>query len=146
MDLFLGIKKLQGNFVHNIQRNKLHASSSLDFLSLSQQTVYSIEGLIYYENVLNKRQCVDLSYKLCRAIFNMQKFDVCCKASIEILSAGLECLCKILEKAKFLMKRSCNDVWIIESIFQIGNEKDFQVILLEVELCYYVIYEHAILQ
>ena len=119
------------------------SSAEEDFLDLSLRNVRSIEALVNGGYLLNEKQCLDLSSKLLKTVLNIQELLYHCGAFTNLFRPALENLYRILEKAKLLVTKCCKDDWIAEAVFQIENDKDFQVILFEVGLCYHVIYEEA---
>ncbi|KAG0559666.1 hypothetical protein KC19_10G121800 [Ceratodon purpureus] len=119
------------------------SSAEADFLNLCQQNVYSIQALVIRGNLLNEMQCRDLSQKLFKTVHSIQELVFHCGGSSDRFRRALERFYRILEKAELLVKKCSKDDWITEAVFQIENAKDFQVILLEVGLCYHAVYEQA---
>ncbi|KAG0559668.1 hypothetical protein KC19_10G122000 [Ceratodon purpureus] len=120
------------------------SSAESDFLNLCQQNVCIIQALVNGGSYLmNGRQCRDLFVKLFKTVRSTQELVFCCRGSTDLFRPALESLYRILEKARLLVNKCSKDDWITEAVFQIENAKDFQVILLEVGLCYHAIYEQA---
>ncbi|KAG0612669.1 hypothetical protein M758_6G044400 [Ceratodon purpureus] len=124
-----------------------HTSLSIaeaDFLNLCEHKVHIIEDLVKGGDLLNNKQCLDLSGKLSKAFKNIKELVVHCGASsTDLFRPALENLYRILEKAKVLVGNCCHEDWCASSVFQFQNEKAFQEILLELGLCYNAIYELA---
>ena len=114
------------------------------FLYLCEHKVLIIENLANDGNLLNKRQCLDLSFKLSKTFKNIKELVLYCGASSTVsFRPALENLYRILEKAKLLVSNCCHEDWCTSSVYQFQNERAFQEILLELELCYSAIFEQA---
>lgn len=115
-----------------------------DFLDLCQKTVLSIKELTDGGNLLNQRQCKDLSCKLSETILNIEQLLSQCKEWGPFrFKAGLENLYRYLEKAKVLVESCGEKNWLAAAIFQSQNENAFREILLDVSFCYNAIYEQV---
>lgn len=122
----------------------LGASSSsieADYLSLSVDSVHDLALLVSEGLQLNESQCQDLSSKLVQTVVNIQKL-VPPSGPLKVpFGPALKNLYRVLEKAKLLVCQCCATDWCRAAVFQIHNEGAFREVLLEVRLCYNVIYE-----
>lgn len=114
--------------------------AEFDFWNLCNQNVHTIKNFANDGNLLNQRQCLDLSSKLLKITRNICELVFHCGASVR---PALEHLYRSLEKARVLVHDCGAGDWCTAAVFQSQNENAFQEILLEVGLCYNVIYELA---
>ena len=117
----------------------------VDFLRLSQDCVEVIDDRVRNSNaLLNESQCGDLSSKLVETIENVRALISNCGESSTPFTPAIRNLYKISEKAKRLISNCSNENWHEASlILQLQNDESFQEILLELGLCYNVIFEQA---
>ena len=119
-----------------------------DFLKLCENKARSIEVLVNGGNLLNRRQCQDLSRKLLKTTLNIRDLVLHSVAQADGLSrpnfdGALEHLYRYLEKAIQLV-RNCGELdWCAAAVFQCQNENAFREVLLEVGFCYNAIYEEV---
>ncbi|KAG0583454.1 hypothetical protein KC19_3G137200 [Ceratodon purpureus] len=118
-------------------------SVDVDFLYLCKQNVYSVADLVNGGNLLNRRQCQDLSFKLSKSIQSITDLKLRYGESAAFFQSALENLYQYLEKAKLLVAKCGEEDWCAAAVFQIQNENAFRDILLDVSLCYSAIYEQA---
>jgi serine/threonine protein kinase len=132
-------------YVRSLVTARYHTKPQLtvDLLSLCSENVNSIENLVNVGNLLNKRQCQDLSNKLSRTIRSIQELVSHCGATLVLSRLALETLYRTLEKAKLLVQDCHNEDWCRASIYQIQNENSFREILLDMGLCYHAICEQV---
>ena len=114
-----------------------------NFLDLCEQNVRSLEELVKAGDLLNQRQCQDLSSKLSKTTLNVRKLVECCGVSAGDFRPALKNLYRCLEKARILVANCGEEKWWVAAVFQNRNQNAFREILLEVSLGYNVIYEHA---
>lgn len=118
------------------------------FLKLCESKALSIEVLVKGGNLLNRRQCQDLSKKLLKTTLNIRDLVLHSVAQADGLSrpnfdGALEHLYRYLEKARQLV-RNCGELdWCAAAVFQCQNENAFREVLLEVSFCYNAIYEEV---
>ncbi|KAG0616917.1 hypothetical protein M758_5G151400 [Ceratodon purpureus] len=113
------------------------------FLDLCEEHVICIENLVNGGNLLNQNQCRDLALKLTITTGNVQKLVEHCGGSADLFRPLLKNLYLCLEKAKLLLGNCGEQQWWKAAVFQSQNQNAFHEILLEVSLCYNVIYELA---
>lgn len=122
------------------------ASSSgieTDYLTLSLDNVRGIAHLVGRGVKLKERQCQDLSSKLVKTVENIQKLVVHAGAATVLFRPALKNFYIVSEKGKLLVSNCSETDWCRAAVFQILNEEAFRQILLEVGLCYNIIYEQA---
>ncbi|KAG0609409.1 hypothetical protein M758_8G181700 [Ceratodon purpureus] len=120
-----------------------YTSAEVDYLNLCEEDVRSIENVVDGGNLLNERQCVELSSKLSKTTKNIRELVLHCGVSTAPYRPALENLFRHVEKAKWLVNKCSEEDWCVASVFQIQNENAFREILLDVSLCYQAIYEEA---
>ncbi|KAG0577469.1 hypothetical protein KC19_5G158600 [Ceratodon purpureus] len=113
------------------------------FLDLCEEHVICIENLVNGGNLLNQNQCRDLALKLTITTGNIRKLVEHCGGSADLFRPLLENLYLCLEKAKLLVGNCGEQQWWKAAVFQSQNQNAFYGIVLEVSLCYNVIYELA---
>ena len=116
------------------------SSDIADILTLCKYTVQNIQNVVKTGNLLNEKQCLDLFSKLFKTTQRIQNLVSQCRASSALFRPTLEYFILYLEKAKLLVNQCGEEDWCTAAVFQIQNENPFRVILLDVGLCYNVIY------
>ncbi|KAG0629495.1 hypothetical protein M758_1G108300 [Ceratodon purpureus] len=129
------------------RRSKLKSALSIEgsFLDLCKLSVRRIEDLVSVGNLLNQRQCQDLSFKLSRIILNIGELvsQTGVPTSDPLFRPILENLYRYLENAKSLVNKCGEEEWWVAAVSQIQNDNAFREILLDVGLCYNVVCELA---
>ncbi|KAG0598648.1 hypothetical protein M758_12G090800 [Ceratodon purpureus] len=115
----------------------------VDVWNLCKQHVRSIRDLANGGTLLNKRQCLDLSYKLSNTTQNIKELLSHCGAPAVLFRPALENLYRYLEKAKVLVKQCREKDWCQASVYQSQNQNAFREILLDVSFCYNAIFEQV---
>lgn len=128
---------------HIVIKNLVNWLRAPDFIRLSGEEVHIIQHLVNGGDLLNRRQCLDLSSKLSETIWNIQDLVSQCGSFTDLFRPSLEHLYRVIVKARLLVNDCSRKNWVAASVFHIQNENDFQVILLEVGLCYHAIYEQS---
>ena len=127
-------------------QQKAEGSSSaeeVDFVDLCGVSVRNIEDLVKRRHLLNRRQCRDLSAKVSKTILNIQDLTSYCGASVGLFRPPLKNLYRYVVKAETLVRSCAEKDWCLAAVFQCQNENAFRDTLLDVSLCYSIIYEHA---
>lgn len=114
-----------------------------NFLDLCEHKVLSVVVLANGGNLLNQRQCLDLSSKLPKIVHNIRGLVSQCEESAVTFRPALENLYRYLDKANVLVTSCGAKHWWEAAVFQTRNEHAFRVIVLDVGLCYNAIYEQA---
>ena len=108
-------------------------------------SVQDIGNLVGRGLLLNQRQCQDLCSKVTQTAKNVQKLVLHFRADsyIEQFRPALENLCGVLERSRLLINDCSRADWCKASVFQMQNGEAFSEILMDLGLCYNVIYEQA---
>lgn len=111
----------------------------------SMQCIEDIANLVGRGNLLNGSQCQDLSSKLYKTVKNFEELiSLPGAASIDPhFLPALENFYRISEKSRLLVSDCSRKDWCRAALIQIQNEEAFREILVEMGLCYNVIYELA---
>lgn len=108
-------------------------------------SVQDIGSLLGRGLLLNQRQCQDLCSKVTQTAKNVQKLVLHVRADsfIEQFRPALENLYGVLERSRSLISDCSRADWCQASVFQMQNGEAFSEILMDLGLCYNVIYEQA---
>lgn len=114
----------------------------VDFLSVCERIAHDIEEVLSRGDLLIERQCRELSFKISQTVEAILAIkDVIRGLSGLTFTPFLRILYRSLEKAKLLVLECVEEDWTAVAVFQVQNESSFQQIWLDVQLCYYLIYE-----
>ena len=109
------------------------------------KSVQDIGNLVGRGLLLNQRQCQDLCSKVTQTAKNVQKVVLHFRADsyIEQFRPCLKNLYGVLERSRLLINDCSRADWCQASVFQMQNGEAFSEILMDLGLCYNVIYEQA---
>jgi serine/threonine protein kinase len=132
-----------GNMWKLGSKSKAFSTAEVDFLDLCKHSVRSVEDIVNRGNLLNQRQCLDLSSKLSKTTLNIRELVLPYRQPAVLFRPALENLYRYVEKARSLVNECGEEEWWVAAVVQSQNENAFREILLDVSLCYNTIYEQA---